>query len=237
MATDGAGAAATGVEVDAAIAATEAEISTAAAAITSDIAASTLPALLADGAEIFSGIGQFTKADAQILAIQALVVAMASGDSTEDEKDRKQNPQGPGESEVWKNFKPYRGRTKRMERTESHANTTDIQARSSRSNDHSGVEMSPELRRHSCEGMDAWLGDDSIPIGYDPKFREYYISIPEQESRIVIKHCPWCGALLPTSLRDEWFDRIFDMDLDGPEDARIPQNMQSDAWWFETSPQ
>ena len=71
---------ATGAEV----AATEAEITTAAAAITSDTAASTFPALIADGAEIFSGIGQFTKADAQILAIQALIVAMTSGDSAKD---------------------------------------------------------------------------------------------------------------------------------------------------------
>ncbi|MFF3566805.1 hypothetical protein ACFYXQ_03375 [Nocardia jiangxiensis] len=86
VATDGAGAAATGVEVDAALAATDAEITTAAAAITSDITASTLPALLADGTEIFSGIGQFTKADAQILAIQALIVATTAGDSTEDGK-------------------------------------------------------------------------------------------------------------------------------------------------------
>ncbi|WP_040818418.1 hypothetical protein [Nocardia jiangxiensis] len=85
VATDGAGAAATGVEVDAALAATDAEITTAAAAITSDITASTLPALLADGTEIFSGIRQFTKADAQILAIQALVVAMASGDSAQSQ--------------------------------------------------------------------------------------------------------------------------------------------------------
>ncbi len=86
VATDGAGAAATGAEVDATIAATEAEITTAAAAITSDIAASTFPALIADGAEIFSGIGQFTKADAQILAIQALIVAMTSGDSANEPK-------------------------------------------------------------------------------------------------------------------------------------------------------
>ncbi|WP_425302983.1 DUF6980 family protein [Nocardia otitidiscaviarum] len=44
-------------------------------------------------------------------------------------------------------------------------------------------------------------------------------------------YCPWCGAKLPDSLRDEWFDRIFDLGLDGPEDVRIPVDMRTDAWW------
>ncbi|MBO0853177.1 MAG: hypothetical protein J2P18_05345 [Nocardia sp.] len=79
--------------------------------------------------------------------------------------------------------------------------------------------------------MDDWLEDASIPIDYDEKIREYYISIPNQESQIVMNFCPWCGAELPSSLRDEWFDRIFDLGLDGPEDPGIPVEMRSDAWW------
>ncbi|WP_373282983.1 DUF6980 family protein [Nocardia otitidiscaviarum] len=48
---------------------------------------------------------------------------------------------------------------------------------------------------------------------------------------IVFNYCPWCGAKLPDSLRDEWFDRIFDLGLEGPEDVRIPVDMRTDAWW------
>ncbi|WP_419150657.1 DUF6980 family protein [Nocardia vinacea] len=96
--------------------------------------------------------------------------------------------------------------------------------------------MSTNRLRHTCEGMDAWLADDSIPIGYDPKFREYYIAIPDQDSRIVMNCCPWCGARLPSSLRSEWFERIFALELDGPEDPRVPEEMRSDAWWVEDGP-
>lgn len=79
--------------------------------------------------------------------------------------------------------------------------------------------------------MDSWLADDSIPIHYEPKLREYYLDIPNSDGAIVLNFCPWCGAQLPPSLRDEWFDRIFDLDLDGPEDPRIPADMRSDLWW------
>ncbi|WP_308162844.1 polymorphic toxin type 28 domain-containing protein [Nocardia alni] len=81
LATDGLGAAATGEEAGLAGAATDAEVTTAATAISSDIATSTFPSLLAEGSETFSAISQFTKADAQLLAIQALIVATTSADS------------------------------------------------------------------------------------------------------------------------------------------------------------
>ncbi|WP_407670663.1 DUF6980 family protein [Nocardia suismassiliense] len=91
--------------------------------------------------------------------------------------------------------------------------------------------MSSESVRHSCEGMDAWTANDSIPIGYNPKFGEFYVEVPDSDSYIALNYCPWCGARLPPSLRDQWFDRIFDLGLDGPEDPGVPDDMKSDAWW------
>lgn len=93
--------------------------------------------------------------------------------------------------------------------------------------------MSNGSLRHSCEGMDAWTADKSIPIGYDPKFGEFYIVVPESAGYIALNYCPWCGMKLPRSLRDEWFDRIFALGLDGPEDPRVPADMHSDAWWID----
>lgn len=91
--------------------------------------------------------------------------------------------------------------------------------------------MAIESVPHSCQGMDGWLAEEDVPIGYDPKFREFYLDVPDTGSYIVFNYCPWCGARLPISLREEWFDRIFALGLDGPEDSRIPEDLRSDAWW------
>jgi hypothetical protein len=90
--------------------------------------------------------------------------------------------------------------------------------------------------RHHCKGMDAWISDEEIPISYEKEFREYYVGIPNSESYVVFNFCPYCGAELPDRLRNEWFDRIFELELDGPEDPRIPEEMRSDAWWAEHRP-
>ncbi|MBO0853176.1 MAG: hypothetical protein J2P18_05340 [Nocardia sp.] len=48
---------------------------------------------------------------AKLAAIIAMKVLIDDG-SPGDDSERKQNPQGPGESPVWKDLKPYRGKTK-----------------------------------------------------------------------------------------------------------------------------
>lgn len=46
----------------------------------------------------------------------------------------------------------------------------------------------------------------------------------------MIDHCPWCGEKLPTSLRDEFFDRLEELGLE-PNDLDVPLDLRSDAWW------
>ncbi|MGI8677337.1 MAG: histidine phosphatase family protein [Jatrophihabitans sp.] len=38
---------------------------------------------------------------------------------------------------------------------------------------------------------------------------------------LMIEHCPFCGATLPPSLRDEWFEKVWAMGLE-PDDPRVP---------------
>lgn len=83
---------------------------------------------------------------------------------------------------------------------------------------------------HSCVGLASWLEDSNIPVEYGSRFREYYIRISDTE-QVVMEYCPLCGARFPTSLRDEWFERIWAAGLDGPEDIRIPETMRTDEWW------
>jgi hypothetical protein len=46
----------------------------------------------------------------------------------------------------------------------------------------------------------------------------------------LIEFCSWCGARLPPSLRDQYFNRLEALGLE-PESAELPLDMRSDAWW------
>ncbi len=95
FATAGAGAAAVPEEAAGGEAAGAGAITAAAAAIDGDIAASSLIPLLANGARIFGAIGSFTKADAQLLAIEAIVVAAVAGDSADDNTKKRKFEASP----------------------------------------------------------------------------------------------------------------------------------------------
>lgn len=67
-------------------------------------------------------------------------------------------------------------------------------------------------------------------IAYIPKFREYGIIIHNGgTARSTIAYCPWCGARLPESARDAWFDRLDELGLE-PEDEAIPASMRDETW-------
>ena len=72
--------------------------------------------------------------------------------------------------------------------------------------------------------------DDSSVV-YNPKFREYGVRVLDGgSSSIEIIFCPWCGQHLPGSLRDAWFAKLDELNLE-PEDRSIPEELFSDAWW------
>jgi hypothetical protein len=69
-------------------------------------------------------------------------------------------------------------------------------------------------------------------VHYSPKFDEYGLIIHDGgASSIQIGYCPWCGAKLPESKKDRWFDELESMGFDDPTDAQIPERYQSDAWY------
>jgi hypothetical protein len=84
---------------------------------------------------------------------------------------------------------------------------------------------------HRCPAMVTFLADPDVPIEYWDKFREYGLRILDGGSAIQqIFYCPWCGAKLPPSLRQEWFDRLEELALE-PNDDRVPAEMRSGEWW------
>ncbi len=87
--------------------------------------------------------------------------------------------------------------------------------------------------KYCCDEMAKNLDAAEVDIRYDDKFREYGIGILNGgTAKQSIHFCPWCGTSLPISLRENWFDLIFDeYNLDGPDDPGLPEEMKSGEWW------
>lgn len=71
-------------------------------------------------------------------------------------------------------------------------------------------------------------------MAYSAAFNEYGVIVHDGgPSMVVIGHCPFCGATLPESRRDAWFEALEAQGIDDPfEDAgAIPEPYRSAAWW------
>lgn len=72
---------------------------------------------------------------------------------------------------------------------------------------------------------------DSL-IVYNEIADEYGLAIHDGgASVLLIQHCPFCGAALPESKADRWFDEIEALGMTGPSDQRLPDKYRSAAWW------
>jgi hypothetical protein len=64
-------------------------------------------------------------------------------------------------------------------------------------------------------------------------FNEYGIIVHDggSSSSITIAFCPWCGAQLPESLRDRWFEALESLGFDNPFEQEIPKEYKTDEWY------
>ena len=73
-----------------------------------------------------------------------------------------------------------------------------------------------------------------VVVDYSPRVDEYGIPVHDGGSGwIVIEYCPWCGAKLPESRRDEWLAAVRAHGVD-PWTDEIPAPYDTDAWWAGT---
>jgi uncharacterized protein DUF6980 len=69
-------------------------------------------------------------------------------------------------------------------------------------------------------------------IHYDPRFDEYGLIIHDGGTSFrVIQFCPWCGAKLPISKRDRWFEELAALGFDDPTTQPIPIAFMTNAWY------
>jgi hypothetical protein len=84
---------------------------------------------------------------------------------------------------------------------------------------------------HACEQhADPWECPDTALVYHEP-FNEYGIPIRDGGmSYLRIDHCPWCGARLPESQREHWFDTVEVAGL-APDDLdKLPERFLSAVW-------
>jgi hypothetical protein len=97
-------------------------------------------------------------------------------------------------------------------------------------NEHCCDRMREEVEQ-TCDMHPDRFDCPEILVDYDAKLAEYgLMARDETRSVVTIDYCPWCGAKLPESKRDEWFDRLEAMGLD-PWTDELPPEYETDEWW------
>lgn len=97
-------------------------------------------------------------------------------------------------------------------------------------------------RRHCCSEMAAALAYDcdqhadpfdcpDTVLVFHELFSEYGLPIRDGgQSYLVISNCPFCGAKLPESGRDAWFDALEAAGLDEVDFADLPERFRVGGW-------
>jgi hypothetical protein len=68
-------------------------------------------------------------------------------------------------------------------------------------------------------------------VVYNEPLDEYGLVIHDGgPSYLLIANCPWCGAKLPASQRDRWFDAVSALNVDIDDITAIPVKYLSRAW-------
>jgi hypothetical protein len=81
------------------------------------------------------------------------------------------------------------------------------------------------------EHADQFACPDSL-IHYSEKFDEYGIIIRDGGNSVsFISFCPWCGAKLPESKRDRWFDELEALGYKDPTEQEIPAKYKCGEWF------
>ncbi|MEU6702305.1 DUF6980 family protein [Streptomyces wuyuanensis] len=89
------------------------------------------------------------------------------------------------------------------------------------------------MRHHVAWDCDVHVDPYACPdalVHFMPRYQEYGLLIHDGGSSYVeLLFCPWCGARLPESQRDRWFDAMEERGID-PWGDEIPDIFRDDRW-------
>ena len=82
-----------------------------------------------------------------------------------------------------------------------------------------------------CAQMPYALEEPDMARVWTPKFRGVGIRVLDGGNRdILLLFCPWCGNMLPTSLRSEWFGELKRRKID-PYGGDAPAEFLAERWY------
>ncbi len=85
-----------------------------------------------------------------------------------------------------------------------------------------------------CDHHPNLIDCPDVVIRYFPHFDEFGFPIRDGGASSLDAHyCPWCGAKLPESKRNQWFDTLENLGYDTPLTDEIPVEYRTDRWWRE----
>ncbi|MFD9390728.1 DUF6980 family protein [Streptomyces sp. NPDC060000] len=95
--------------------------------------------------------------------------------------------------------------------------------------EHCCAEMTLQADRRCGAHPDVFACPDAL-VRFEPKFLEYGLIVHDGGSACrEIAFCPWCGARLPESRRDRWFDTLEARGIDPWEDD-VPPEFEDGRW-------
>lgn len=92
------------------------------------------------------------------------------------------------------------------------------------------AEMAAALAHDCTQHADPFDCPDTVLV-HNPLFEEYGMPIRDGGmSYLVVSHCPWCGARLPESQRDRWFDAVEAAGHADTATDALPAEFLNGAW-------
>ncbi len=107
-------------------------------------------------------------------------------------------------------------------------------------------EAGVEFENHCCLDMAFAISEPIFTAHQGPNrvidwiasWDEYRIPMPyDGYASTLILHCPWCGASLSPSRRDEWYRTLWGMGYDDPGNQDLPPAFETDRWWRSREPE
>ncbi len=91
-----------------------------------------------------------------------------------------------------------------------------------------------DLECHRCS--DRYECTDNL-VTFIARWQEYGLIIHDGgTSYVTIDFCPWCGARLPESQSDRWFDELEELGIDASDVDNIPEDYLTDRWLSRSDP-